>query len=73
MVSQLQQEVTQCTRSDRAFVPLPDSGYIISNLPSARQVPVTTATKSGRVSKPSAKKRELEKKATEALGKKKKA
>jgi len=31
--------------------PLPDSTYIISNLPPARHTPLTTATKTGRTSR----------------------
>ena len=31
--------------------PLPDSAYIVSNLPPARQIPLTTATKASRASR----------------------
>ena len=51
---------TQCRRPDNIPVPLPDSAYILSNIPSARLAPLTTATKSGRVSRPSAKKKATE-------------
>ncbi|CAN6218997.1 unnamed protein product [Urochloa humidicola] len=63
MVSQLQQEATQCSRPLNLPELILDSTYIMSNIPSTRPVPPTTATKSGRVSRPSAKR-----KATEAEG-----
>ena len=48
-------QATQCRRPDIVPVPLLDSAYILSNIPSARPAPLTTTTKSGRVSRPSAK------------------
>ncbi|CAN6250958.1 unnamed protein product [Urochloa humidicola] len=66
MLSQLQQEATQCSRPLNLPEPIPGSTYIMSNIPSTRPVPPTTATKSGRVSRPSAKR-----KATEESGKQK--
>ena len=68
-------QATQCRRPDNIPVPLPDSAYILSNIPSARLAPLTTATKSGRVSRPSAKRKATEqstkKKGTEPATKKK--
>jgi len=67
-------QATQCRRPDIVPVPLLDSAYILSNIPSARPTPPTTATKSGRVSRPSAKRKATEqstKKGTEPATQKK--
>jgi hypothetical protein len=50
-------QATQCSRPESVFVPMPESAYILSNVPSVRVGPITTATKSGRVSKPTAKRK----------------
>ncbi|CAO2143657.1 unnamed protein product [Urochloa humidicola] len=51
MVSQLVEETTHSRLQDLRAAPLPDSAYILSNLPDARPEPLTTATKAGRVAK----------------------
>ncbi|CAD6221385.1 unnamed protein product [Miscanthus lutarioriparius] len=51
MLSQLLDEASQNMRHIPSTSPLPDSTYIISNLPPARHTPLTTATKTGRTSR----------------------
>ncbi|TVU29809.1 hypothetical protein EJB05_21396, partial [Eragrostis curvula] len=48
MLFQMQGEASQSSRTERVPEPLPDSNFIMTNRPSARPVPPTTATKKGR-------------------------
>lgn len=51
MLSQLLDEASQNMRHIPSTQPLPDSTYIIYNLPPARHTPLTTVTKAGRTSR----------------------
>lgn len=48
MLSQMAVESSQPSKRGLQAEPLPDSAYILSNQPSARPAPLTTATKEGR-------------------------
>ncbi|CAD6206977.1 unnamed protein product [Miscanthus lutarioriparius] len=51
MLSQLLDEASQTMRQHPVSQPVPDSAYIVSNVPPARQIQMTTATKAGRTSR----------------------
>ncbi|KAK3136906.1 hypothetical protein QOZ80_5BG0444770 [Eleusine coracana subsp. coracana] len=73
MLTQLQHVSSQSSRMDFVSQPLPESGFILSNRPSARPIPPTTATKEGRarVSKRKEKGPTQKEKAAPALSKEK--